>query len=97
MVRDQVRFSTALEFLQNESGYQYKPEQWVLTRADITLCTQDEEWQIFRRELKGQTTRQKLQALARWYGRPWDVDRKYESWVQVTNYLNALKRGGLLI
>lgn len=51
------------------------------------------EWQVFRISLKGLDTKEKIQRL-----RIWLVINRFsrKSKVQVTNYINALKRGGLI-
>jgi len=70
-----------------------------MTTHEISEAVEDEEWQRFRKKLKGLQTSEKLDKL---YARleqvlitsSRDVFRKYE--VQIDNYLNALRRGGQL-
>lgn len=58
-------------------------------------CVQDQTWQQFRLSMKGETTRTKLKMLCGYYLKHLpQLGRKVE--VQVSNYLNALKRGGQL-
>lgn len=62
-------------------------------------CVQDSVWQQFRQSLKGLTTERKLDKLFIWrdscllHG---DRESNHRNQVQVSNYINALKRGGLL-
>ena len=65
----------------------------MLTREQIKIAIQDEEWQFFRVSLKGQDTLAKLRLLSVWLA----VHRGPNSSVQVENYVNALKRGGQLV
>lgn len=65
----------------------------------VKYCVQDEEWQKFRKSLKGLPTEEKLDKLYDWrddcqfnHG---IVTRKCQ--VQIDNYVNALLRGGQLI
>lgn len=70
-----------------------------ITALEIQKYVQDEEWQRVRLSLKGQTTQRKLVTLDAWrslklttHGQELPRDRQ----VQIDNYINALKRGGLL-
>lgn len=60
---------------------------------EIHMAVAEDEWQKFRVNLKGESTKTKLCKLADWL-----VEHGYshKSKVQVTNYINALKRGGQL-
>jgi hypothetical protein len=64
-----------------------------ITQDEIRKYVADEEWQIFRKLLKGYATNVKLNRLQSWLG-----VHQYTtaSIVQVVNYINALKRGGQL-
>jgi hypothetical protein len=64
-----------------------------LTRDEINKAIRDPEWQEFRKSLKGLSTAEKLKRLDQWK-RKHNNSRKAQ--VQITNYLNALKRGGLI-
>lgn len=57
-------------------------------------CVNDEYWQRFRLTLKGLPTGQKLKELAHWLFDECKQSRR--GYVQVSNYINALKRGGQL-
>lgn len=64
-----------------------------ITALEIRLTIVDPEWQDFRKSLKDTSTEYKARALGGWlqdapYGS--ETDRV----IQVTNYINALKRGG---
>ena len=63
-----------------------------LSPSEIQRAVQDEAWQKFRRSLKGHPTAVKLDKLYNW----WADHPTRDGEVQVTNYLNALKRGGQL-
>jgi hypothetical protein len=56
-------------------------------------CVHDLEWQKFRLGLKRSTTERKLEQLLKWYQ---ERPNREHSKVQVGNYLNALKRAGIL-
>jgi hypothetical protein len=64
-----------------------------LKREEIQKAIKIEVWQNFRESLKGKTMKEKLDLLKWWYGRA--VDKKIAE-VQIINYINALKRGGLI-
>jgi hypothetical protein len=60
-----------------------------LTREQIDRAVDDEDWQRFRKSLKGKTTQHKLRMLRQYMGNISEDVR-----VRVLNYLNALSRGG---
>ena len=95
MTKDSISFMEALEIL-DEQGYDY--EEYILTRDDIALCAALEDWQEYRQDMKGLKTREKIEWLGDWYANSFKYgpDERYRRWVQITNYLNALKRGGQL-
>jgi len=66
--------------------------------ATIQRCVRQEDWQAFREGLKGLPTSDKLDELSNWLSinRYTDELGIWTAHVQVSNYLNALKRGGLL-
>jgi hypothetical protein len=69
------------------------------TPAEVQeFCVQDEIWQECRRDMKGLSTEDKLNVLDAYrFNRDLihnGLQRRHE--VQISNYLNALKRGGLL-
>lgn len=57
-------------------------------------CLGDEDWQAFRRSMKGLPTPEKLSMLLSWQLK--NSHRGRRTQVQVDNYINALKRGGQL-
>jgi hypothetical protein len=65
----------------------------MLTRAEIAEAVADPVWQAFRLTLLSRSTPEKLIRLRRWR-EAHPGCRRTE--VQVENYLNALKRGGLV-
>ena len=73
----------------NWSTLDYSP----LTRAEISEAVLDPEWQDLRRRMLLTRLIVRYAALQRWLEKH-DYTRK--SQVQVTNYVNALKRGGII-
>ena len=63
------------------------------TRREIDESTQFPEWQKLRESLGGETLVKRYYSLKS-YLEAYDSDRV--SQVQVTNYVNALRRGGLI-
>jgi hypothetical protein len=64
-----------------------------LKKDDIFKHIEDRRWQKLRVRLKGKSLEYKYQSLCDWL----DINAYDESaQVQVTNYINALKRGGLI-
>jgi hypothetical protein len=69
--------------------------------ADVQVyCNQDREWQIVRLAMKGLTTTEKLVVLDWWWQKQTAAARSpNDHWrlkVQTSNYITALRRGGLL-
>lgn len=65
------------------------------TAAEVQdYCVQDPVWQVFRMTMKGCTTNQKLDMLKQYRSCTYTNRRRLQ--VQVDNYLQALRRGGLL-
>jgi hypothetical protein len=64
-----------------------------LYQAEIKECVKDSEWQKFRASLKGMSTEQKYQNLVYWI---YTHLCSRAAQIQVTNYVNALKRGGIV-
>jgi hypothetical protein len=62
-----------------------------LTKTEIMEAIEDDEWQKFRLSLKGLSTKMKIQKLWSWVD---EHEYSHDAKVQVTNYVNALKRGG---
>lgn len=83
-----IPFEDALDVLRS-ANYKYGP----VDSTTIAPSVRDPEWQKFRLSMKGVRTITKINMLRDWY-----VSRggSLKAWVQVTNYLNALKRGGQL-
>ena len=64
-----------------------------ITRDEIAKYVKDATWQSFRESLKGKSLPVKYRLLSEWLEVN-EYDRA--SLVQVSNYCNALKRGGLI-
>jgi len=64
-----------------------------ITRQEIIQYCSGEDWQELRRRLKGLSLEEKYIQLIEWI-RSHKNSRAAQ--VQVTNYVNALKRGGLI-
>lgn len=60
---------------------------------DMRKYTPEAEWQKVRIDMKGKTTAYKYTALCRWLI---CCQFSYASKIQVTNYVTALSRGGLI-
>ena len=64
-----------------------------ITQAEIKLHIQDKEWQKTRMSLQGQSLDKKYRILKHWLA---THNNSRAAQVQVANYVNALKRGGLI-
>jgi len=64
-----------------------------LTRSQIQTAVRKPRWQSYRKTLKGKTTKTKLRSLQAYLT---THAHSKESKIQVTNYINALKRAGQL-
>lgn len=64
-----------------------------LTRIDIENYVYDDEWQDLRKSMKGKSLEFKYATLSGWLTNNRNCRAAQ---VQVTNYVNALKRGGLI-
>lgn len=64
-----------------------------LYQSDVQKYTPEPDWQIFRAGLKGKSMQLKYVALEGWLQQ---YSYSHASCVQVTNYVYALKRGGLI-
>jgi len=60
---------------------------------EVQKAVGDSSWQAFREGLKGLSTSSKLKALESWVR---EYHQKDRAKVQVTNYVYALKRAGLV-
>lgn len=61
--------------------------------SEVLDAVKDEDWQIVRRSMKGMTLEQKYKTLQSWLRRK---NRSTRAKIQVTNYVTALSRGGLI-
>ena len=64
-----------------------------ITFPEIRQAIHARDWQIHRASMKGRPTLVKLDMLCDWLDKMGD---SRTTWVQITNYINALKRGGQL-
>lgn len=78
-------------------------DQWphqviALTQQEIIdHCVKDFNWQEFRQKLKSLSTNEKLRLLnGYWLTSNGDAAQRRRAKIQVSNYINALKRGGQL-
>ena len=68
-----------------------------LTPTAIQWAVNREDWQEFRKSLKGKPTQEKLDLLRKWCEpQEWSGSGLGHRIVQVQNYLNALARGGFI-
>lgn len=64
-----------------------------ITRKEIADSVPEPEWQLLRVRLKGTSLEVKYELLRDWL----EINNNSRTaQVQVTNYINALKRGGLV-
>lgn len=63
------------------------------SQSAVFQAVNNMEWQTFRISLKGKSTNEKIKGLREWLVLN---DNSYRSKIQVTNYIHALKRGGIL-
>ena len=63
------------------------------SRVEIANAVADKSWQIVRRGLKGQHIAAKYVLLTYWYDTSHD---KEKAKIQITNYVNALRRAGMV-
>lgn len=61
--------------------------------GQILEAVNDQEWQKLRKKLKGLGTKDKIKELRRYRQERGDSEKIK---IQITNYVNALKRGGLI-
>lgn len=64
-----------------------------LTQSQILNAVADPEWQLFRETLHGLSLESRHDKLVQWLE---DHEHTMRARVQVANYINALKRGGML-
>ena len=86
---------------QKQYGWRSERVHVGLSPADVQVyCNQDRDWQTVRLAMKGLTTLQKLIVLDWWWRKKTAEARNAnDHWrlkVQTTNYITALRRGGLL-
>jgi hypothetical protein len=67
-----------------------------LTHDEIMEAVRDEAWQRLRVSLKGETLETRYWALRGWLEEHYYKQTRQRSVVQVANYVNALKRGGMI-
>ena len=63
-----------------------------MDKKTIQWAVNDKKWQVFRTTLLQLPTKEKLKRLEDYRRK----HRTYKAQVQVENYINALKRGGLI-
>jgi hypothetical protein len=72
---------------------------WSVLRSDhynvveVLKAVKDVEWQAFRKSLRGKDLQTKYDMLKAWL---YKHDDDHKAKVQVTNYVNALARAGLI-
>lgn len=65
----------------------------LITRSEITKYVTNPEWQKVRVSMLGASVDEKYETLKKWLH---DNHNSRSAQVQVTNYINALKRGGVI-
>lgn len=64
-----------------------------ISPSEVAQYVADDEWQALRLYLKGKSLEEKYRRLSNWLHQH---NRSKASQVQVTNYVTALSRGGLI-
>lgn len=64
-----------------------------LLRTEVATAVKDPEWQVFRESLHYLPLPKRYIELESWL---WKQERSRKSFIQVTNYINALKRAGMI-
>ena len=64
-----------------------------MCREEVSIAIRDSEWQKARVGMKGKTTTEKYKNLCLWLSQN-NYSRKAQ--IQVTNYVTALARGGII-
>lgn len=69
-----------------------------LTRSEIMTAVGDSDWQALRIQLAGMPLEWRYKQLRRWLDGDINNSATPRRWrqVQVANYVNALKRGGMI-
>lgn len=65
------------------------------TKAETLVAVRVPEWQALRLSLLGMPLEYKYRELTRWLHEPSSIPQTTRR-IQVANYVNALKRGGLI-
>ena len=65
-------------------------------KEETLAAVRDEDWQILRASLKGQQLELKYAALTHWLKVSTNAPQLYRRKLQVGNYVNALRRAGLV-
>lgn len=76
----------------NWKGLDFGP----LTKLEIREAIKSPDWQRYRLAMTGHSLAYKHRMLVWWLERPSAIPRRIRE-IQVTNYVNALKRGGMVI
>ena len=66
---------------------------------EVLIAVKDPAWQAVRISMLGEPLQRKMQILEDWLNTPDEITEEmhgYHKKVQVTNYVHALKRGGLI-
>lgn len=61
--------------------------------AEVQACVRDSDWQVVRLSMLSTSLEFKYETLTKWLAKQ---GRSYSAKVQVTNYVYALKRAGLI-
>ena len=65
-------------------------------KDETRIAVRDEDWQILRDSLKEQSLELKYLALTHWLKASTSAPQLYRRKLQVGNYLNALRRAGII-
>ena len=71
----------------------WKSLAFEVSKDEVMKAIKDEKWQEFRKSLKGTSTEEKYRQLRKWLR---DHNNSSRAKAQVSNYIGALARGGLI-
>lgn len=64
-----------------------------MSKTEVAVAVKDQDWQTVRLSMKGVSLQQKYDTLLWWLEKN---EGKWKAKVQITNYVTALSRGGLI-
>lgn len=68
----------------------------VYSQEQIQSAVKHEDWQLWRKRLKGMGLRERFLLLRMWVEYMTAMGKQEQGFIQVTNYVNALRRAGMV-